>query len=86
MIYRKSRIIGRNGFFDIDGGPFPESVIKSACTGSETDVDLLHLSIRDMIFNTNGGSLDRISLELDLENGYWLLSSMMRLAAMPMTY
>lgn len=72
MIYRKSRIIGRNGFFDIDGDPFPESVIKSACTGSETDADLLHLSIRDMIFNTNGGSLDRVSLELDLENGYWL--------------
>ena len=67
----KSRVLGRRDLYDTDGDALPPHVIRAAHAGSVVDMDICHTAIRDMLRNVAHPYIDRITLELDLDNGRW---------------
>lgn len=67
----KSRVIGRRGLYTPDGKPLHAATVRAAHAGTETDMDMVHLSVRDMVFNVCHTGIDKIVREFDLDNGFW---------------
>lgn len=67
----KSRAAGRRGLYTMDGKPLRMSTIRAAYAGVESDIDMIHLSVRDMIFGICHADIDKITMESDLEYGFW---------------
>ena len=66
------RTTGRLGLFCADGRVLPDHTVRAAYDGSEVDLDVCHLSIRDMILSLCSRSVVRMTREFDLENNVWI--------------
>ena len=71
---KQFRSINRRGLYDSDGGMLPEHAIRAAHGGSAVDLDVCHLSVRDMVFNMCNNAIVRMVREFDLENNIWFTS------------
>ena len=70
MIY-KSRVTDRRGLYTPDGKPLHAATLRAAYAGTETDMGMVHLSVRDMVFNMCHANINKIVREFDLDNGFW---------------
>lgn len=70
----KSRVTGRRGLYTPDGKPLRTATVRAAYAGTEVDMDAVHLSVRDMVFNMCHVGIDKIVREFDLDNGFWRTS------------
>lgn len=66
------RTTGRIGLFCADGYPLPDYIARAAYDGSEVDLDICHLSVRDMILSLCSRSVVRMTREFDLERNVWI--------------
>lgn len=66
-----NRVTDRHGLYTIDGEPLHTATIRAAHVGMEHDVDLVHLSVRDMVSNLCRIHIGKITREFDLDNGFW---------------
>lgn len=70
----KSRAAGRRGLYTPDGKPLHAATVRAAYAGTEMDTDMVHLSVRDMVFSMCHGGIDKVVREFDLDNGFWRTS------------
>ena len=67
----KNRVTDRRGLYTPDGKLLHAGTVRAAYAGTEADMDMVHLSVRDMIFSMCHACMNRIVREFDLDNGFW---------------
>ena len=67
----RNRVTDRHGLYTTDGSQLRAETIRAAHTGVERDIDMVHLSVRDMVANLCHVHIGKITREFDLDNGFW---------------
>lgn len=63
--------VSRRGLYDIDGRQLDDIRAGAAYFGSAVDIDVVRLSVADVVNNICGDEISRICLERCLEDGHW---------------
>lgn len=70
-MHHRNRVTDRRGLYTTDGRQLGAATVLAAHAGVERDVDMVHLSVRDMVANLCHVHIGKITRELDLDNGFW---------------
>lgn len=70
-MHHRNRVTDRRGLYTTDGRQLGAVTVLAAHAGVERDVDMVHLSVRDMVANLCHVHIGKITRELDLDNGFW---------------